>query len=342
MMRLFSAKSHWEPSPLRKTISYTLLGLWAFICLFPLYWLIITSFKLPSHVAEGPFYFPWVDFEPSLHAWRDVLVNQFNDTLRPYINSIIIALSSSVLALLFGSLASYALVRIEYKPRVGSVVLFVLSMLGVILAVTVMGVPWQIAVVSGIIVFFILLAALRPHFKRSLGNHDIEFWMISQRILPPVTVVIPLYVLFQQMGMLDSYWSIIIAYTAGHLPIAVWLMRDFFKQVPVSIEESAKIDGATRYRIFFSLIVPLTLPGLAATFLLILILTWNEYIYALFLSTANTQTMPMLVSAQNATRGPQWWTMSVLILIMITPVMIMARFLYRLVVGGLFVGAEKG
>ena len=107
-----------------------------------------------------------------------------------------------------------------------------------------------------------------------------------------------------------------------NLPIVVWLMYDFFAGVPKDLEESAQLDGASRFRIFIGIVLPLAKPGLIATALLVLILAWNEYLLALFLSTAKAQTIPLLVAAQNATRGPQWWYMSVLIIIMIAPVLI--------------------
>jgi multiple sugar transport system permease protein len=119
-------------------------------------------------------------------------------------------------------------------------------------------------------------------------------------------------------------------------------MRDFFESVPMDLEESASLDGASRYRIFFTIVLPLAKPGLAATFLLVLILCWNEYLIALFLSTANAQTLPLLVAAQNATRGPQWWYMSVLIIIMIIPVVAITVFLQRFITRGLLIGAIKG
>ena len=126
------------------------------------------------------------------------------------------------------------------------------------------------------------------------------------------------------------------------MPIVVWLMRDFFYSIPLELEESAMIDGASRYRIFCSIVLPLSTPGLAATFILVLIMAWNEYLLALFLSSANAQTLPLLVAAQNATRGPQWWYMSVLIIVMILPVTVLAILLERLITRGLLIGAVKG
>ena len=175
-----------------------------------------------------------------------------------------------------------------------------------------------------------------------MGNEDIQFWIISNRILPPVVAVLPIYIMFQQLRLLDTHIALILTYMAVNLPIAVWILRDFFAGIPIDLEESAQIDGASRLRIFFTIVLPLAKPGLAATFLLVLILAWNEYLLALFLSTADAQTMPLLVAAQNATRGPQWWYMSVLIIIMIAPVVAMTVLLQRYIARGLLIGAVKG
>ena len=155
-------------------------------------------------------------------------------------------------------------------------------------------------------------------------------------------MVLPIYVMFQQLHLLDTRTALIATYTAVNLPIVVWLMRDFMAGIPIELEESAAIDGASRFRIFFLIVLPLVRPGLAATSLLVLILAWNEYLLALFLSTANAQTMPILVAAQNATRGPQWWYMSVLIIIMIAPVVAITVVLQKQIARGLLVGAMKG
>jgi multiple sugar transport system permease protein len=265
-----------------------------------------------------------------------------NDTMRPYLNTIVVALVSSVIAIVIGSMAAYALVRITYRPRVGAILLFVVSVILAIVAVVAIGVPWPAAVAASIAVFVLLLVTLGRRFTRSLGNDDIAFWMVSQRILPPVTVVVPIYVLFQNLGLLDTRAALIATYVAINVPIVVWLMRDFFFSIPIELEEVAMMDGASRYRIFWSVVVPLSAPGLAATFILVLILAWNEYLLALFLSSANAQTLPLLVAAQNATRGPQWWYMSVLIIVMIVPVTLLAIVLQRFITRGLLIGAVKG
>jgi multiple sugar transport system permease protein len=325
-----------------RTIAYLLLGLWTLVVLFPLYWMAITSFKQPIDVSNGPVYFPFIDFKPSLDAWHYIFVDLGPDTFRPYVNSLVIATFSTAAAVFMGSMAAYALARIEYRPPVAAVGAGAVLLALVVAAAGWGGVDLRVAVAVGVALFFLLLRPIVRRARRHLANDDILFWIVSQRILPPVVTVIPIYLTFKSVGLLDTRTALIITYATANLPIVVWLMFDFFASVPKEIEESAQIDGATRFAILFGIVVPLVAPGIVATGLLVLILSWNEYLYALFLSTANAQTLPLLVAAQNATRGPQWWNMSVLILIMILPVMVLTLTLQRFIVKGILVGAVKG
>jgi multiple sugar transport system permease protein len=302
----------------------------------------ITSFKQPIDVNDGPFYLMGVDFQPSLHAWKYIFVDLGHDTFRPYLNTVIVSLTSSTLALILGSMAGYGLARIQYRPRLGNILLFAGCVAVAAAATLGLGLPWPVALAAALALFILLAQTVGRRFRRALGNEDIAFWMISQRILPPVAVVIPVYVLFQQIGLRDSLAALVITYVAVNLPIVVWLMRDFFQSIPLELEESAMIDGASRFAIFLKIVLPISRASLASAFLLMLILTWNEYLLALMLSTADTQTLPLLIAAQNATRGPQWWYMSVLILIMVVPVVAMAIALERYIRRGMLIGALKG
>ena len=337
----FRRRSPSDMHPLAKVGAFALLCGWALVVLLPIYWLFVTSFKTPYQVDKGPFYIPFVDFQPTLDAWRYILVELGNDTLRPYVNTVIVGLSSATIALVLGSFAAYALVRFTYSPRFGIIGLFI-GCLAFALVAMALGAPFLIAITASLGVFVILAQTIGRRFTRALGNSDIAFWMISQRILPPIAVVIPMYVLFQQVGLLDSIAALVITYVATNLPIVVWLMRDYFAALPIELEESASVDGASAYRIVRSIVLPISVPGLVATFLIVLIFAWNEFLIALVLTSANAQTMPLQVAAQNATRGPQWWAMSVLILIMITPVVVMAILLERYITRGILVGSLKG
>ena len=341
MTNPFRRRTLTDLSPAAKVGAFVLLLLWTFVVLFPIYWLFVTSFKTPYQVDKGPFYIPFVDFQPTLDAWRYILVELGNDTLRPYRNTVIVGLTSALIDVVLGSAAAYALVRFAYRPALGVIGLFIATTAFGFVAAA-LGAPPIIAFSGAFGVFVILAQSTGSRFRRRLGNSDIAYWLISQRILPPIAVVIPMYVLFQQVGLLDSLLALVITYVAANLPIVVWLMRDFFASLPRELEESAAVDGASVYRIVRSIVLPISVPGLVATFLIVLIFAWNEFLIALVLTGANAQTMPLQVAAQNATRGPQWWAMSVLILIMIAPVVAMAVALERYITRGLLVGALKG
>lgn len=328
------------PTP-AKIGAFLLLVAWTIVVLFPIYWLFVTSFKTPYQVDKGPFYIPFVDFQPTLDAWHYILIDLGNDTIRPYVNTVIVGLTSATIALAMGSLTAYALVRFTYRPRVGIIGIFI-GCVALFVVLSLAGAPLALAVVASGAVFLIAIQTVGRRFRWALGNSDIAFWLISQRILPPIAVAIPMYVLFQQVGLLDSIVALVIVYVAANLPIVVWLMREYFASLPRELEESAAVDGASVFRIVRSIVLPISVPGLVATFLIVLIFAWNEFLIALVLTSANAQTMPLQVAAQNATRGPQWWAMSVLILIMIAPVIVMAIALERYITRGILVGALKG
>ncbi len=341
--RLFEPPGIGQSAVGSKIVVYSLLIAWTIFVLFPIYWVFITSFKEPITVNDGPYYIPFIDFQPSLHAWEELFVFDWEDTIAAYLNSLIIAPLSTVLAMIVGSMAAYALARIQYKPKFGVIMLFVLSMVLAFLAMGYLGLDWLLSMSVAVALFLFLARALGRYFKRSVSNGDILFWIISQRILAPIVVIVPIYIMFQQVHLLDTHLALILAYAVVNLPIVVWLMYDFFNSIPIDLEESAQLDGASRIRTFWEVVLPLSRPGLAATTLLVLILAWNEYLLALFLSTSDAQTMPILVAAMNAgERGILWWSMSVVIIVMIIPVVLLALVLQRFISKGVLLGAVKG
>ena len=191
--RLFEPPAIGRMAPATKFIVYLLLAVWTLFVLFPIYWVLITSFKTATDVNAGPFFLPFIDFQPSLHAWKELFVFDWEDTLKAYGNSIIISLAATALSVLIGSMAAYALARIEYRPKFGTIMLFVLLMAASFVTVGMFGVDWRLAVASALAAFFFLARALSGYFKLRIGNGDILFWMISQRILAPIVVVVPIY-----------------------------------------------------------------------------------------------------------------------------------------------------
>ena len=340
---LFEPRAIGKMAPATKFVLYSILIIWAVFVLFPIYWLLITSVKTPAAVNQGPFFIPFVDYQPSLHAWKELFVFDYEDTLRAYMNSLIIALSATALSVLVGSMAAYALSRVEYAPNLITILYFVLLLVGIGVAVAVYDFDWRLATSVAVALFFLLARAVGNIYQVRLANGDILFWIISQRILAPIVVVVPIYMMFQTVRLLDTHLAIILTYAVINLPIVVWLMYDFFNSIPRDLEESAQIDGATMIMTFREIVLPLSRAGLAATTMLVMILSWNEYLLALFLSTTKAQTMPILVAAMNAgERGVLWWTMSVTIVVMIIPVLILAIVLQKYITKGLLVGAVKG
>src|SRR4029450_1487625 len=152
---------------------------------------------------------PFVDFQRSLEAWRYIFVDLRDDTLRPYVNTVVVALGSSTLALVLGSAGPYALARFPYRPRLGMIAL-IAGCLALVAVAVGLGMPPGGAVVVAAGWFGVLGATVGRRFRRTLSNGDIAFWMISQRILPPVAVVIPIYVLFQHLRLLDTRTALLI------------------------------------------------------------------------------------------------------------------------------------
>ena len=377
--RLFEPPTVGRMSPVASVAAHALLVVWSLFVLFPIYWVIITSFKDAAAVNQGPFYIPFVDFEPTLGAWRSqfnsdpfcdfpsvarqlglLVYNSFVFIVSPVValqpmepqickiflaftNSIVVSIAATSICVAVGAMAAYALARIQYKPKVGSIMMFLLLILLVIGATSYAGVPWWASTAVALALFFFLARAFGKHFTRTLGNGDILFWIISQRILPPIVVIIPIYMMFQAVGLLDTHLALVTVYAVANLPIVVWLMHDFFANLPIELEESAQLDGATRFYVFWDIVLPLTRPGLAAMTLLTLILNWNEYLFAVFLATAKVQTMPIMVQAKNAgEKGVLWWEMCAIIVVMIIPVIIMAIILQRFIARGVLLGAVKG
>lgn len=271
---------------LLKIFIYLFLIGWAIFVLSPVYWMLTTSFKPKLDVFLGPKYLPWIDFKPVAQWWRRVFTIEREEVVLPLINSTIVAITSSLLATLLGTMAAYALTRFTFK--------------------------------------------LGP-----MRNRDILLWIVSQRMMPPIVAVLAIFIMFRLANLLDTRLGMMLVYTAFNLPIAVWMMRNFLSQIPPSAEEAAMVEGASRVQIFWWILIPMTLPSLAATFLLCFIFAWNEFLFALILTFSRARTIPILIASQHFQRGPQWWDISVLSTIAIAPVLLIALSLQRYFVKGL-------
>ncbi len=172
-----------------------------------------------------------------------------------------------------------------------------------------------------------------------------EWWaslILFTRMVPAVALVVPMYVLFQRVELLGTYGALIAAHTTFNLPIVIWMMRSFFEELPVDLEEAAQVDGTGRLGAFLRIAVPLTSPGLAATAILCLLFSWNEFLFALVLSGRHTQTVPIGVASFIGTVSVDWGGSSAAAVLALIPVFVLGLAAQRFLVRGLTFGAVKG
>ena len=172
------------------------------------------------------------------------------------------------------------------------------------------------------------------------GNTDITFFFISQRIITPVVLAIPYFLLLKTFRLLDTHAGLILIYIAMLLPIVVWIMVDFFNNISTELDEAALIDGCTPVGAFYKIILPECTPGLIVTGLLCFIFAWNDFFFAFTLTFADTQLLPVSIVALNSSKVP-WWSLSSSSLIAILPLVFLAIWLERYLTRGALLGALK-
>jgi len=174
-----------------------------------------------------------------------------------------------------------------------------------------------------------------------MRNPDISFFFLSQLILPPVVLALPFLVLYRQLDLLDTRIGLILLYTLTVLPIVIWIMRDQFQSIPVELEEAALVDGLSIWGAFLTIVLPIALPGMVASFILSLVLTWNEYFFAALLTSTDAKTLPVMVASQTGSQGINWWSMAALSATAIVPLIVIGVVLERYIIKGMASGAVK-
>ncbi|MFI5000073.1 MAG: carbohydrate ABC transporter permease [Reyranellales bacterium] len=175
------------------------------------------------------------------------------------------------------------------------------------------------------------------------GRSFLFFALLVMRMLPPIAVLVPMYVLFSKVGLATTRLSVVLAYTTFSLPLVVWMMRGYFEDLPVELEESAMIDGASRFGTFLHIVLPMARPGLVAASILCLQLAWNDFLFAAVLTNNATQTLPVLMGAFNAgDSGMDWGGLTASGMLVTLPVIVFSFAAQRHLVAGLSSGAVKG
>ena len=184
-------------------------------------------------------------------------------------------------------------------------------------------------------------ALARFRFNRP-SNGALTTWFISQRVLPPVMFITPFFLLMRQFKLLDSVWALVLLNATFTLPFAVIILSQTFRELPRELEEAALVDGASYFQSFFSIVLPLALPGLAATWVICMAFSWNEFLFALSLTSQSAIPMPVIIAGAEHTRGVQFWFVGVNVLMTMLVPIVLALLAQRYIIRGLTLGALKG
>src|SRR5258707_4344924 len=178
-------------------------------------------------------------------------------------------------------------------------------------------------------------------FAPTKRTKDILLWMLSTKMMPPVGVLVPIYLIFKTFGLLDSRIGLVFILCLGNLPIVIWMLFTYFKEIPRDILEAARMDGATIGRKWVYVLTPMAIPGLASTLLLDLILAWNQAFWTLNLSTSSAAPLTVFIASYSSPEGLFWAKLSAASTLAIAPIIILGWFCQRQLVRGLTFGAVK-
>jgi multiple sugar transport system permease protein len=173
------------------------------------------------------------------------------------------------------------------------------------------------------------------------AKKNLAWWIISTRMAPMVAVILPLYIIFRNLGMLNTLTGLVVGFTTFTLPFATWLMMGFFQEIPRDLEEAALVDGADKPQAFFYVALPLVTPGIVATAVLCFVFAWNDYLFATVLTSSDTQTLPVVTSALQTMRGILWGQVMSMGTLIFVPVLLIGIAIRKYLVRGLTMGAIK-
>jgi sorbitol/mannitol transport system permease protein len=204
---------------------------------------------------------------------------------------------------------------------------------------------WNSILISvGVTVLCLLFAvpcAYAMAFFPTRKTQKVLLWMLSTKMMPSVGVLVPIYLMWKNTGMLDTVWGLVIVYTLINLPIAVWMSYTYFNEIPRDILEAGRIDGAATWQEIVYLLMPMSLPGLASTALLLVILSWNEAFWSINLSSSNAAPLTVFIASYSSPEGLFWAKLSAASLLAVAPILIVGWLSQKQLVRGLTFGAVK-
>jgi sorbitol/mannitol transport system permease protein len=271
-------------SKTRDKLILTVVGwLAALLIFFPIFWMLLTSFKTEIEAVQTP---PSLFFAPTLENYTTV--SERADYLHFALNSVIISVGATLLSILIAVPGAYAMAFFPGKR-----------------------------------------------------TKDLLLWMLSTKMMPAVGVLVPIYLIFKNLGAIDTRWGLIIVYMLMNLPIVIWMLYTFFKEVPKEILEAGRMDGAKLKQEVWMLLLPLSLPGIASTALLSIILCWNEAFWSLNLTTSEAAPLTAFIASFSAPEGLFWDKLSAASTLAIAPILVFGWMSQRQLVRGLTFGAVK-
>ena len=315
-MSLTTAHSVVEPTRLSKRIAGSIVILYALITIVPLLWIFATSFKTPPDSIAYP---PKLMFQPSVEGYCNLFTTRTRQTPE-YINSLGPATTfcDSVTRERNMVIAGPS----NFLPR------FVNSLI--------------IAFGSTFCAVFLgtLAAYGFSRFKVPLAD-DLLFFILSSRMMPPIAVAIPIYLMYRQLGLTDSALGMVLLYTAVNVSLAVWLLKGFIDEIPREYEEAAMIDGYSRLQAFWRVVLPQATTGIAATAIFCLIFAWNEYAFAVLLTSGQAQTAPPFIPQIIGEGGQDWPAVASGTTIFLVPILVFTILLREQLLRGITFGAVR-
>ena len=305
-----------EPSIRQKWIAGLLVVTYALITLMPLLWVIATGFKSPADSIAYP---PKVIFQPSVEGY----INLFTTQTR---------ITPDMQATLAPPETWY-----EQVVRDKGMVIAGPSRYGQrFLNSVIIG--------FGSTFFSVFLGTLAAYafsrFKVPI-KEDLLFFILSTRMMPPIAVAIPIFLMYRQLGLSDTHLGMILLYTAVNLSLSVWLLKGFIDEIPLEYEEAALIDGYTRFQAFYKVVLPQAATGIASTAIFCLIFAWNEYAFAVLLTSGTAQTAPPFIPTIIGVGGQDWPAVAAGATIFLIPVMIFTILLRKHLLRGITFGAVR-
>ncbi len=288
------------------------------VFLLPLVWMLATAFKEQKDVITVP---PRMFFVPSLQG----LVNRF--TQRSLLSQTAMEEYAAR-----PDLAWYERIAIEEGQAVIGPSQFVDRLMN------------SVIIAGGSTIFAVVLGVLAAYaFSRFKvpGQADLEFFILSTRMLPPVVVTIPIFLMYRQLGLFDTHLGMIILYTVFNLSLSVWLLKGFMDEIPREYEEAALVDGYSRWQAFTKIVLPQSITGIAATTVFCMIFAWNEYAFALMLTSERARTAPPSIPSALGTGGIEWNTIAAGSLLFLIPVAIITFALRKYLLRGITFGAIR-